>query len=288
MSAATGVMSSVLGKLADLLHEEYKLAKGVRKDIEFLRSELSAMNDLLYVLAEVEELDAINKGWRDRVRELAYDVEDCIDLSVARLGRADDAREAGRLGAKLARKFKKIRVSHQVAHQIKELKDRAIEESKRQKRYKLDGLVGASASNKVDLRMCALWVETEKLVGLDGPRDEIIRCLMPEGEEQEPWQQVRTLSIVGCAGLGKTTLANQVYQKIKGEFECSAFVSVSQNPPMKDVLMKICSQVGATASMADDELILVGNLRELLQKKRCVFICLRLYMSYFFGWYLYN
>ena len=91
VSAATGVMSSVLGKLADLLHEEYKLAKGVRKDIEFLRSELSAMNDLLYVLAEVEELDAINKGWRDRVRELAYDVEDCIDLSVARLGRADDA-----------------------------------------------------------------------------------------------------------------------------------------------------------------------------------------------------
>ena len=35
VSAATGVMSSVLGKLADLLHEEYKLAKGVRKDIEF-------------------------------------------------------------------------------------------------------------------------------------------------------------------------------------------------------------------------------------------------------------
>ena len=274
MSAAAGVMSSVLGKLADLLHEEYKLAKGVRKDIEFLRSELSAMNDLLYVLAEVEELDAINKGWRDRVRELAYDVEDCIDLSVARLGRADDAREAGRLGAKLARKFKKIRVSHQVAHQIKELKDRAVEESKRQKRYKLDGrLVGASPSNnKVDLRMCALWVETEKLVGVDGPRDEIISCLMPEGEEQEPWQQVRTLSIVGCAGLGKTTLANQVYQKIKGEFECSAFVSVSQNPPMKDVLMKICSQVGATAdSMADDELILVGKLRERLQNKRCVF-----------------
>jgi len=276
VSAATGVMSSVLGKLADLLHEEYKLAKGVRKDIEFLRSELSAMNDLLYVLAEVEELDAINKGWRDRVRELAYDVEDCIDRSVARLGGgADDARAAGRLGVKkLVRKIKKIRVSLQVAHQIKELKDRAVEESKRQKRYKLDGrLVGASPSNnKVDLRMCALWVETEKLVGVDGPRDEIIRCLMPEGEEQEPWQQVRTLSIVGCAGLGKTTLANQVYQKIKGDFECNAFVSVSQNPHLRDVLMKICSQVGATAdSMADDELILVGKLRERLQNKRCVF-----------------
>ncbi|CAO1939982.1 unnamed protein product [Urochloa humidicola] len=270
VSAATGVMSTVLGKLADLLHEEYKLATGVRKDIEFLRSELSVMNDMLNVLADAEELDALNKGWRDRVRELAYDVEDCIDLSMARLGRAaGDARAAGRLGgSKLVRKLKKIRVSLQVAHQIKELKARAIEESKRQKRYKLDGLVGssgcASPNNKVDLRMCALWVETEKLVGLDEPMDKIIRWLMP-AEGEEPSQQVRTVAIVGCAGLGKTTLANQVYQKIKEDFHYSAFISVSQNPQMKDVLMKISSQVGETTSMADDELILVGNLRKRLQ-----------------------
>ncbi|CAN6180902.1 unnamed protein product [Urochloa humidicola] len=278
VSAATGVMSTVLGKLADLLHEEYKLATGVRKDIEFLRSELSVMNDLLNVLADAEELDALNKGWRDRVRELAYDVEDCIDLSMARLGRAaGDARAAGRLGgSKLVRKLKKIRVSLQVAHQIKELKARAIEESKRQKRYKLDGLVGssggASPNNKVDLRMCALWVETEKLVGLDEPMDKIIRWLMP-AEGEEPSQQVRTVAIVGCAGLGKTTLANQVYQKIKEDFHYSAFISVSQNPQMKDVLMKISSQVGETTSMADDELILVGNLRKRLQaeNKRYVY-----------------
>ncbi|KAF8644696.1 hypothetical protein HU200_066362 [Digitaria exilis] len=163
VSAATGVMSSVLGKLADLLREEYKLAKGVRKDMEFLRSELSAMNDLLFVLAEVEVLDAINKGWRDRVRELAYDIEDCIDRSVARLDGAAGRRLGG---AKLVRRIKKIRVSLQVAHQIQELKARAVEESKRQKRYKLDGLAGASPNtSKVDdLRMCALWEETEKLI----------------------------------------------------------------------------------------------------------------------------
>nr|CAB3455498.1 unnamed protein product [Digitaria exilis] len=266
VSAATGVMSSVLGKLADLLLDEYKLANGVREDIRFLMSELEPINDLLSVLADLEELDALNKGWRDRMRELAYDIEDCIDLSVARLGDASKD-EGRRFGTKLMRKFNKIRVSLQVAHQIQELKARAIEESKRQKRYKLDGLVGASPNNKVDLRMCTLWVETEKLVGFDGPRNEIIRCLMP-AKGEEPLQQVRTISIVGCAGLGKTTLANQVYQKIKGGFECKAFASVSQNPHMKDVLMKICSQVGATTSMADDELILVDKLRERLQHKR--------------------
>ncbi|CAN6209155.1 unnamed protein product [Urochloa humidicola] len=271
-------MSSVLTKLGELLHEKYKLAKGVRKDIEFLRSELSVMDDLLYDTADVEDeaFDALNKGWRNRVRELAYDIEDCIDLSVARLGRAgSDASKGGFFGAKtLARKLNEIRVSLPVARRIKELKERVVEESKRNKRYKLDGLVGSSSSasaNKVDLRMCALWEEKENLVGLDRPIDEIIRLLMP-AEGEEPSQQVRTVSIVGCAGLGKTTLANQVYQKLQGHFECKAFVSVSQNPHMKDVLMKICSQVGAATSTEDDEQILVNKLRERLQHKRYIVV----------------
>ncbi|KAF8713882.1 hypothetical protein HU200_027860 [Digitaria exilis] len=276
VSAATGAMSSVLAKLAELLQEEYKLAKGVRKDIECLKTELSVMNNLLRVLGDLEELDDLNKGWRDTVRELAYDIEDCIDRSITRLSHAASDAAGRRLSAKqLVRKIKKIRVSLQVAHQIQELKARVAEESKRHKRYKLDGLVGssgASPNNKVDLRMCALWVETEKLVGLDEPRDEIIRWLMPAEGEVKPSQQVRTLSIVGCAGLGKTTLAKQVYEKIKGDFDCKALVSVSLNPQIKDVLVKICSQVGVTTSMVDDEPILVDKLREHLQHKRYIVV----------------
>jgi hypothetical protein len=288
VSAATGVMSSVLGKLAELLHEKYKLAKGVRKDIEFLMSELSVMNDLLRVMADVEEqLDALNKGWRDRVRELAYDVEDCLDLSLARLRRAgsDSSKLGFFFGSKrLSRKLEKMRVFLHIARQIQELKARVIEDSERQKRYKLDGIVASSSdacrNNKVDLRMCGLWEETKNLIGLDRPMDEIIRLLMPlQQEGEEPLQQVKTLSIVGCAGLGKTTLANQVYQKIQGDFDCKAFVSVSQNPHMKDVLMKICSQVGAITSMADDELLIVSKLRERLQYKRCR--CFQPYLSSF-------
>jgi hypothetical protein len=209
------------------------------------------------------------------VRELAYDVEDCIDRSVARLDHASK----GGLFAKLVEKLKKTRQSLQIAGQIQELKARVLEESERQKRYKLDGLVGSSSGasrNKIDLRMCALWEETKNLVGLDGPRDEIIRLLMP-AEGEEPSQHVKTLSIVGCAGLGKTTLANLVYQKIQGDFECKAFVSVSQKPHMKDVLLKICSQVGATTiGMADDEHLLVSKLKKRLQSKRCG--CFRPYL----------
>lgn len=44
VSAATGVLSSLLSKLLELLADGYKQRKGARRDIEFLCSELTDMN----------------------------------------------------------------------------------------------------------------------------------------------------------------------------------------------------------------------------------------------------
>lgn len=276
MSAATGVMNSVLAKLTAFLGEEYKHAKGVRDDLVFLRSELSTMNIVLQKLADVDQLDELSRDWRDRVRDLAYDIEDCIDLSVHRL--RGSAGESG-LAAKVARMAKKIGAFRQIASQIQKLKARVVEVSERRNRYTLHGLVptssDASSSTKVDVRLCALWTETKHLVGIDGPRDDIISRLMEQKQESLSSVQhgVRMVSIVGCAGLGKTTLAKQVYDKIKGEFECKAFVSVSQKPNIKELILNISNQVGnKSTNMSDDVANLVDNLREYLKQKRYIVV----------------
>ncbi|KAJ1261318.1 hypothetical protein BS78_09G020000 [Paspalum vaginatum] len=80
VNASTGVMSSLLSKLSVLLSDQYKQLKGVRRDIEFLSRELTDMNAALEDLADMEKLDAQTKAWRDKVREMAYDIEDVIDV----------------------------------------------------------------------------------------------------------------------------------------------------------------------------------------------------------------
>jgi len=84
--------------------------------------------------------------------------------------------------------------------------------------------------------------------------------------------QLKVVSIVGFGGLGKTTLANQVHAKIKNEFECSAFVSVSRTPYMPKILKDILSGVGSDGKEVEDDVEkLVKILRAQLTNKRYMF-----------------
>jgi len=109
------------------------------------------------------------------------------------------------------------------------------------------------------------------LVGADGPRDEIIAKLVDAGTKDASGRR-RVASIVGFAGVGKTTLAMAVYRGLEGRFPCRAFVTVSRPFDIKRVLRDILQQVIATgsSSMVDPDLVsqLVGKVRENLQGKR--------------------
>uniref|UniRef100_A0A0D9VY51 AAA+ ATPase domain-containing protein n=1 Tax=Leersia perrieri TaxID=77586 RepID=A0A0D9VY51_9ORYZ len=120
--------------------------------------------------------------------------------------------------------------------------------SKRRERYKVDSIVGPAP---YDPRLLALYEDKSKLVGIDRPREEIINLLSMEGEgEVASEQKLKLVSIVGPGGIGKTTLANAVYQKIQEKFDCTAFVSVSLQPNLKNILSSLLRQV--TITVKDD------------------------------------
>nr|CAB3503300.1 unnamed protein product [Digitaria exilis] len=75
MDIATGAMNTILPKLVDLVVGEYKLQKGVSKEIKELEKELESMNAALHHLAEMpaDQLDELTKIW-------ASDVDDCSGL----------------------------------------------------------------------------------------------------------------------------------------------------------------------------------------------------------------
>jgi len=71
VSAVTGVMWPLLSKLTKLLSDKYVKLKWVRRQISFLRDELSTMSATLQMLVDAEDLNPQMRDWRDKVRELA-------------------------------------------------------------------------------------------------------------------------------------------------------------------------------------------------------------------------
>jgi len=107
-----------------------------------------------------------------------------------------------------------------------------------------------------------------EFLGMEGAKDKLARLLL-DGEKQ-----LKTVSIVGFAGLGKTTLALEVYRQIEAEFECHARVTMSRNPRMKQLLQHLLSQVRQEPNMPQDSEAslepeqLISEITEHLQDKR--------------------
>ncbi|WVZ90775.1 hypothetical protein U9M48_037043 [Paspalum notatum var. saurae] len=268
-SALTGVVTSVIGKLTALLGEEYTKLTGVQREVNFMKDELSSMNALLQRLAEVDsDLDLQTKEWRRQVQEMSYDIEDCIDEFMHRVG-YDSTTDSAGLVHRMVQRLKTLWARHQIASQIKELKTRVEDANNRRMRYKLDEhTFQSSTRTAIDPRLPSLYADPDGLVGIDQPRDDLVRMLM-EGEGASV-QQLKVISIVGPGGLGKTTLVNEVYHRLEGQFQCRAFVSLTQQPDVKKILRNILYQVGrqecANMETWDEEKI-INAIRDFLQSK---------------------
>uniref|UniRef100_A0A8I6Z8G8 NB-ARC domain-containing protein n=1 Tax=Hordeum vulgare subsp. vulgare TaxID=112509 RepID=A0A8I6Z8G8_HORVV len=134
-------------------------------------------------------------------------------------------------------------------------------------RYKIDeSSSSVPAKDRVDPRLRAVYKDAAELVGIDGPKDELVKWL-----NEEEGQSLKFVSIVGSGGLGKTTLANQIRVNLGATFDCGAFVSISRKPDIKTILRSILSQItkkdNAYSSLNDIQLIM-DKIREFLQDTR--------------------
>lgn len=123
-----------------------------------------------------------------------------------------------------------------------------------------------SKNEKVDPRIHAIYKDASELIGVDGPRDEIVKWLC--NSDGESTRQPKVVSIVGYGGLGKTTLARQVYDKLGTNYECRAFVSISRCPNMTKILSSLLSQLrNQDYAHAGDLHLTIELIRKFLQHK---------------------
>ncbi|TVU24779.1 hypothetical protein EJB05_27236, partial [Eragrostis curvula] len=276
MQVVTGAMSTLLPKLANLLTEEYKLQKNIRGEIMFLKTELESMEAALLKISEApidEPPDNQVKIWAREVRELSYDIEDSVDTFMVRI----DTHAPTRTNPYSFRGFfekttnllTRAKIRHKIGIDIRGIKNHIKEVSERRDRYKVQNVATRPIGQTVDnLRLAALYKKTTELVGTKESTRELVQLLMVRPKKKK----LRIVSIVGFGGLGKTTLAKLAYDKLKGDFKCGAFVSLSLTPNMINVFTNMLHQLGHKSEATWSEAQFIDELRKVLSGKRYLIV----------------
>uniref|UniRef100_A0ACD5WAK0 Uncharacterized protein n=1 Tax=Avena sativa TaxID=4498 RepID=A0ACD5WAK0_AVESA len=275
MEVVTGAMTTLLPMLGDLLKEEYNLQKNTRGEIKFLKAELESMEAALIKISEApldQPPDIQVKLWARDVRDLSYEIEDGVDRFRVHLECRQQKKPHSFMGF-INRSMDMLttgKIRHNIGIDIKDIKSRIKEISERRDRYKVDCVAHKPTGTSTDtLRQLAFFQKASELIGTQEKSLDIVRMLM-DGDEK----QLKMVSVVGFGGLGKTTLANLVYERLRVDFDCGAFISVSLNPNMAKVFKSLLHQFdkykyrNIMDESAWSEIQLISEIRDFLQSKR--------------------
>ncbi|KAL6653569.1 hypothetical protein ACP70R_008493 [Stipagrostis hirtigluma subsp. patula] len=276
MELAMGAVAPLLTKLSNLLGEEYLAQTGLKREVQSLLTELDMMQGALVEVSRTppDQLSEPDKRWARKVRELSYDMEDAIDIFIVRVAArqragTDGARAFKRFTRKVSKLMNKVKDRHQLWDKMKEIKSMSKQLGELRSKYSFTGAAPAK-NNDIDPRVINLYKNKGELVGIEESKDELIRRLTyPEDDKS-----LKIVSVVGCGGLGKTTLAHLVHDHLKLQsFDCSAFVSVGRNPNVTNTLREILNKLGKTSSQGVDMASwnaeqIIDELREFLKDRR--------------------
>ncbi|KAL6864847.1 hypothetical protein ACP4OV_015998 [Aristida adscensionis] len=254
VSATYGVVRSLPAKLGRLVSPEashgVQLSKGEKRKIRLLRDTLQqVISDYLMDPWEVEFPASAARCWVEEVRELSYDVDDFHDelLDCLAFQAGNDPRRCGKLASLREGLGRRRWVAGEVSRFTARL-EQAIQRHtsynlrESQKRRQGDDITTPSSSS------AGLWCPPPPLhgvaqqaaarpAGVAGDA-KIEEWLTDEGE-----RRLRVVAVVGPGGVGKTTLARELYCKLGGRFECRAFVRSPQLPDTNKLLTSILLQV---------------------------------------------
>ncbi|XP_027930824.1 disease resistance protein RPM1-like [Vigna unguiculata] len=265
------------------LLEAVNMIRDLPKEVDDLTDALETFRYFINETEEVVEAEE-DSNRRDRMstrlmkmREATFRMEDVIDDYV--ICGENQPQEDPRCAALLceAVEFIKTQISRlQIAHKIRDVKSLA---SAAKDGFETHFPSKKSPSNSErnqngnwqKLRKDALHVKEDEVVGLDGPRT-ILTNWLTKGRNGRT-----VIFVVGIPGVGKTTLAKLVFDKVRNDFDCHASIRVSQSYNVEKLLRDMIHQL-CKASKEDPrrnvsemgQASLIEEVKDLLHKKRYV------------------
>ncbi|KAG8496024.1 hypothetical protein CXB51_009331 [Gossypium anomalum] len=236
-SFAFGIAGKVLEKLGNVAYEGICSAWGVQEEFEKLTQTLAAIRA---VVLDAEQQQARNHElslWLQRFKGACYDVEDLIDeFEIQALRR--QVLERGSTGRKVRHFFSGSNPSafrFRMGYKIKKANEMLNEIAANKAKFHLTEKHETNVIHRE--RETYSFVKTSSVIDRDEAKQRPLNILMNPTDGED----IPVLPIVGIGGIGKTTLAQLVFneESVKSHFELRIWVCVTEDFDIKQLMIKI-------------------------------------------------
>ncbi|KAM2614141.1 hypothetical protein TB2_028797 [Malus domestica] len=241
---ADAIVSVLLERLASAtfhyIEDKVENVLNVKKYVQEFTSNLKAIQAVLQDAERRQVEDESVRNWLDSLKDISYQMGDVLDEwnydilrqqvekqereSAAALVPEKKVRFSVSSGCFCFGQVSQVFIRHDIAARIKELNESLTLIYKQRKMY---GFHIEKGTQRLERRITSSFVDVSNIFGRENEKDVLITKLLTDSSEQGRGTLI--IPIVGMGGMGKTTLAQLVYNdpKVKNHFEKRIWVCVS-------------------------------------------------------------
>ncbi|XP_073008750.1 putative disease resistance protein RGA3 [Typha latifolia] len=227
-------MQVLFDRLSIAASDEFRLLRGIEKELQNMSTTLSTIQALVEDAEEKQLKDKVVRTWLANIKDVAYEMDEILDSYAAEALRS-------KLEGQSIGRWKKVKsylhcicfqnglFNYRLAQEIKAINEKLDKLVK--DRYNL-GLQMFGGMNRLEITerpKTSSVVDDSSIIGREEDREKIINLLLSPNNSLRACFSI--LPIVGMGGLGKTTLAQLVYNddRIKEHFTLRMWVCVSED-----------------------------------------------------------